>query len=89
MFWDICPFSMASNFKCTEAKIRAEAEQKAYKNSTSENHNFNLALADVMEHCLDLSNPACIESGLHGLGHLAFAHPDIAVPIIDNFLKNG
>lgn len=56
-----------------------EAETKGYYE----------AIADVMQRCLDLSNPACLESGLHGLGHLAYKHPEIAVPIIDNFIKNG
>jgi hypothetical protein len=50
---------------------------------------YNATIADIMKKCLRLSNPACVESGLHGLGHLAFNHPKIAVPIIDNFLKNG
>jgi hypothetical protein len=89
MFWDISPFSSAYGFSFTEAKIKTEAKQKLYKNSKLENHNYYTAIANVMEKCLDLSNPACVESGLHGLGHLAFNHPKIAVPIIDNFLKNG
>jgi hypothetical protein len=46
------------------------------------------AIANVMKRCLGLSNPACIESALHGLGHLASSQPEIAVPIIDTFLKN-
>jgi hypothetical protein len=50
---------------------------------------YNATIAEIMKKCLRLSNPACVESGLHGLGHLAFNHPKIAVPIIDNFLKNG
>jgi hypothetical protein len=81
--------SSAYGFSFTEAKIKTEAKQKLYKNSKLENHNYYAAIANVMEKCLDLSNPACVESGLHGLGHLAFNHPKIAVPIIDNFLKNG
>jgi hypothetical protein len=89
MFWDITPLSSAYDFSFAEAKIKTEAEQKTYKNSKLENHNYYAAIANVMEKCLDLSNPACIESGLHGLGHLAFNYPKIAVPIIDNFLKKG
>jgi hypothetical protein len=50
---------------------------------------YNATIAEIMKKCLRLSNPACVESGLHGLGHLAFGYPKIAVPIIDNFLKNG
>jgi hypothetical protein len=46
-------------------------------------------IADVMKKCLRLSNPACVESGLHGLGHIVYGQPKIAVPIIDNFLKKG
>ncbi len=50
---------------------------------------YNKTIADIMKKCLRLSNPACVESGLHGLGHLAFGYPKIAVPIIDDFLKKG
>ncbi len=89
MFWDITPLSTAYDFSFTEAKIKTEAEQKPYKNSKLETYNYYAAIAQVMEKCLDLSNPACVESGLHGLGHLAFNYPKIAVLIIDNFLKSG
>jgi hypothetical protein len=56
---------------------------------TNENSDdYYKTIATVMKRCLDLDNPACVESGLHGLGHLALNHPQIAVPIIDNFLQN-
>ena len=45
------------------------------------------AIANVMERCLYLQNLACIESGLHGLGHLALQHPLIVEPIIETFLQ--
>ena len=45
------------------------------------------AVAWVMEQCLASRNPAVVESGLHGLGHMAFEYPAIAVPIIDNYLN--
>jgi hypothetical protein len=89
MLWDITPLSTASDFMFTESILKSELEQKPYKNSKLENHNFYAAIADVMKKCLYLSNPACIESGLHGLGHLATSYPNIAVPIIDDFLKKG
>jgi hypothetical protein len=89
MFWDITPLSSAYGLRFSEAKMKAKAEEKPHKISKLENHDFYAAIAHVMKQCLDLSNPACVESGLHGLGHLAFDYPKIAVPIIDNFLKNG
>ncbi|MEO6037739.1 MAG: hypothetical protein ABIQ93_04940 [Saprospiraceae bacterium] len=46
------------------------------------------AIAYVMQECLQMSNPACVESGLHGLGHMVPFLPDIALPIIDQYLKN-
>ena len=45
------------------------------------------AIATVMQRCLYLQNPACIKSGLHGLGHLAYQYPNIIEPIIDQFLQ--
>ena len=41
-----------------------------------------------MQQCLNLSNPACVESGLHGLGHLVFDLPDLTIPIIDKYLED-
>jgi hypothetical protein len=43
------------------------------------------AVMDVMEYSLYLSNLACIESGLHGLGHLVDYHPE-ARKIINKYL---
>ena len=36
------------------------------------------AVTEVMEFSLTLSNKACIESGLHGLGHMVFYYPKAA-----------
>lgn len=38
---------------------------------------------------LSQPNPACIESALHGLGHLASAHPDRVKRIISRFIASG
>ena len=72
----------------TREEIFAEGQQQ-YKNIDIETKGYYEAIADVMQRCLELSNPACVESGLHGLGHMATFLPDIAVPIIDDYLKNG
>jgi hypothetical protein len=89
MFWDISPLSLAYGLSFTEAKSKNEAEEEPYNLSKLENYNYYTTIANVMERCLNLSNPACVESGLHGLGHLAFSYPKIAVPIIENYLKKG
>ena len=69
-------------------KTIAENVQQQYQNIDAETRGYYAAIADVMQNCLGLSNPACVESGLHGLGHMATFLPDIAVPIIDTYLKN-
>lgn len=66
-----------------------EYMESQHKNMGAETKGYYEAIADVMQRCLELSNPACVESGLHGLGHLAAFQPKIAVPIIDEYLKNG
>ncbi len=48
---------------------------------------YYAAIATVMEKALRLSNPACIESALHGLGHIQDEIPDRVKQIIDGFLK--
>jgi hypothetical protein len=40
----------------------------------------------VMERCLTLSHPACLEGALHGLGHCCLNYPELVEPIIDRFL---
>jgi hypothetical protein len=61
--------------------------QAQYDNMDSETRRYYLAICNVMDRCLSLSNPACVESALHGLGHTAFHLPKIAVPIINKYLK--
>ena len=63
-------------------------KKEMYANMDADTHSCYMAIASVMEDCLQLDNPACVESGLHGLGHLVTFLPDIAVPIIDGYLKN-
>jgi len=63
-------------------------KKNQYANLSTESRGYYEAIAYVMQECLKLSNPACVESGLHGLGHLVPFMPDIAVPIIDQYLKN-
>jgi hypothetical protein len=89
MFWDVSPLSSAYGLSFSEAKSKTEAEEKPHKLSKLENYNYYAAIAKVMEQCLNLSNPACVESGLHGLGHLAFSYPKLAVPILEKYLIKG
>ncbi len=44
------------------------------------------AVAEVMRYSLDLDNIACIESGLHGLGHLGSCYPP-AKELIEAFIE--
>jgi hypothetical protein len=89
MFWDICPLSFANGLSFTRPKESKMVDKEAHENSKLENQFYYTAIAEVMKKCLDLSNPACVESGIHGLGHLAFSFPDIAVPILDKYISKG
>jgi hypothetical protein len=40
----------------------------------------------VLEYALRLNNPACLESALHGLGHLQVYAPDRVQSIIQNLI---
>jgi len=46
------------------------------------------ATSEVMEHALHLDNIACVESGLHGLGHLSPYYPP-ARDIIKRFVRQA
>ena len=50
---------------------------------------FYSAVCDVLENSLRSSNRACVESGLHGLGHVFFYYPERAERIVDGFLLNA
>lgn len=47
---------------------------------------INEACLAVMRETLALTNPACQESALHGLGHWAFAYPEFTAAAIDAYL---
>lgn len=62
----------------------------AYWPDNPNSKHYYSAIATVMEKALNLSNPACIESGLHGLGHIHHEAKERVEQIIDSFLrKNG
>jgi hypothetical protein len=71
------------------APSREELEAKMldqYQNPGEEAEACYSAILEVMRQCLYLSNPACAESGLHGLGELAVFQPNKVKPIINEFL---
>ena len=49
---------------------------------------YAAAVLNLMERCLSLKNPACVESALHGLGHLAM-YGGPARQIIENYIRNN
>lgn len=61
--------------------------KRQYRSMSEKQRSYYHAIADVMEQCLSLQNPACIESALHGLGHMATFQPKLARPVIRRFLK--
>lgn len=92
MFWDVTPLSSWIKFENQDALLlfamnNLSEDLAAYMNDETEAYYH--AIASVMESCLYLDNPACVESGLHGLGHLATFQSGIAAPIIDRFLKTA
>lgn len=81
------------NFEQTGVKAPSATDilaqkKEMYANMDAETRAYYQAIAYVMESCLYLDNPACIESGLHGLGEMATFQADIVTPIIDKFLDN-
>ena len=58
-----------------------------YCEQTPEKKEIYAAVAGVMEYSLFLDNIACIESGLHGLGHLELCY-DEAPKIVRKFIES-
>lgn len=50
---------------------------------------FYAAVSEVLAHALRSPNRACVESGLHGLGHLHSSCPAQVEEIVDAFLASG
>lgn len=50
---------------------------------------FYGAVSEVMDHSLQSSNRACVESGLHGLGHIYSNYPERVEQIIDGYLRGA
>ncbi|MBE9060599.1 hypothetical protein [cf. Phormidesmis sp. LEGE 11477] len=58
-----------------------------YCEQTPKKNTIYSALAEVMKYTLSLDNIACVESGLHGLGHLALYY-DNASAIVRKFINS-
>jgi hypothetical protein len=50
---------------------------------------FYRAVCEVLDHALQSANRACVESGLHGLGHIYSSYPERVEEIVDGFLGSG
>jgi hypothetical protein len=60
----------------------------SYWERAPERGTFYRAVCDVLEYSLQSSNRACVESGLHGLGHILSSYPERVEQVIDGFLLN-
>ncbi len=59
----------------------------SYWEKNSKKEFFYLELLSMIENTLYLDNIACVESGLHGLGHIQYYRRDQVKKIISDFLK--
>lgn len=60
----------------------------SYCENMPQKKHFYESVSEVMEYSLSLNNIACIESGLHGLGHLVMYFPE-AADSIQNFIDTA
>jgi hypothetical protein len=61
----------------------------SYWERSAEKHVMYPVIADVLAFGLTCKNKACVESGLHGLGHIAFYFREGVARIIDSFLNDA
>ena len=59
----------------------------SFWNNNPNRKQYYSAIATVMEKALYLSNPACVESALHGLGHIQNYAEELVGQILDRFLE--
>jgi hypothetical protein len=50
---------------------------------------FYCAVVEVMAEALNSSNPACVESALHGLGHTQSYYTEKVIEVIDSYLRRN
>ena len=60
-----------------------------YWEKTKNKEVFYRAIVDVMEDALTSPNPACIESGLHGLGHVQPYLPELVHKVIASYQRRN
>ena len=61
----------------------------SYWERSKDKQTFYRAIFDVIEETLTSENPACVESGLHGLGHICLYDNVRAVKIINTYLRRN
>lgn len=77
------PGGNALNYNCY---MLWDVSPLSYWERSSERAVFYRAVSDVMEHALQSPNRACVESGLHGLGHIHSYYPQGVEDVIDRYL---
>lgn len=66
-----------------------DASPLSYWERSKDRQIFYRAISDVMAETLESENPACVESALHGLGHICSYYNDRVVEIIDAYLRRN
>jgi len=61
----------------------------SYWERSRERTTFYGAVCEVLEYSPQSSNRACVESGLHGLGHIFSSYPERVQQVIDGFLHSA
>jgi hypothetical protein len=76
----------ALNYSCY---MLWDASNLSYWESCANSTVFYGAVSEVLNHALHSSNSACVESALHGLGHIHLYYPRRVEEIIDTFIKSS
>lgn len=66
-----------------------DASPLSYWERSKDKQTFYRAISDVMEDALTSDNPACVESALHGLGHICSSYNERVVEIINAYLRRN
>lgn len=78
------PGANALNYTCY---MLWDISPLSYWERSPERPIFYRAVCDVLEHALKSPNRACVESGLHGLGHIYSSYPERVEEVIDRYLN--
>lgn len=80
---------LKSNTKSMTIEELSTQIQQQYASLSEEQMGYYKAIASVMQQCLSLDNPVCVQSGLSGFENLHPCLPDLTAPVVEQYFEKN